>query len=717
MTSRLLFVIATVCVCLSHQAAWPQQAYNGSTGYINTHSAHALQDGDFVAGYSYAKPYSYLYVTSQVLPRLQVSGRFAQVHGIRALSDDYGWLKDKSIAAKLQLVPSDWLGISYFPAVAVGFEDAFIGTQLYSTYFAVASRKSKLLWGDLDWSLGYGQKRISGGFAGLRYSHPKYSNWYWLTDFDQINFSQDPYGNLVGLDKRKTGQFNHAIEYQSKAGWSLQLGRRDGGVGLNLSLNAPLGKKTLQPKTEEPAPYISFSPRPTEVQWQSEPTVQATMVRLLYEAGFREVGISYDGAALKVGLASVTYIESSRAVGRAARIVLAHAPQNVQRLEVTLKHQGLGVLQYQFSDLKKLKAYFDGAISLRDAERTVRIVQVDDKGVPAAMSREALRKMLGPQEKTLATSKTDKSIVGLATGKWSGENVESGHSWGIGPRVQIYFNDPSGAIKAALGVEVSGQYKHSPSLHLDAAVGVRLLENITDVTQPSNSVLPHVRTDVAEYFKGSKTKVERLVINKFGKPSSHWYSRVSAGAYETMFAGAGGQLMYVPESGKWSVDFTLDRLAQRDFASAFKLQDYQVTTGFISTHMRLPMDMTFTARLGQFLAKDRGARFELKRQLNSGVEFGAWYSVTNGRDITSPGSPTDPYMDKGVFMSIPLDVISTRHTQRVVNMSLSPWTRDIGQMVKSPADLRGLFERGLLNTLSDKVPLRSLGGVDADDAY
>lgn len=712
MKFRLLFLAS--CLSLA-QSVFAQIAYNGSTGYINTHNAHTLQDGDFVAGYSYAKPYSYLYVTSQALPRLQVTGRYVQVHGIAALTEDYGNLKDKSLAVKLQLAPKNWLGIPYFPAVALGFEDAFIGTQLYSTYFAVASRKSNIFWGELDWSIGYGQKRISGAFAGFRYTHPKFPNWHWLTDYDRINFAGDPYGSLVGLNQRRTGQFNHAVEYQSQAGWSLQLARRDGSVGINASLTAPLGRRTLQPKTEEPPPFISFASRPSAIQWRTEPHVQANLVRLLYQAGYREVGVQYDAPILKAAFSSNNYAESSRAAGRAARMLLAHAPQDAQRLEVIIKQQGLTTLRYQFNDLKKLKAFFDGALSLRDLESSVVISQTKGAGVPKQLSRSDLEKALGNAQ--ILSSSEHKSIASLAVSKWSGENLIFGHNWSVGPRIQLYFNDPSGALKGALGLEATGQYKWSSGLHLDATVAARLVENITDVTQSSNSKLPHVRTDVTEYFRGSSVKVERLLVNKYIQMSDRWYARASAGAYETMFAGAGGQVMYVPRSGKWSMDVSLDHLAQRDFASPFKFQDYRVTTGLVSAHTRLPFDMTFTTRVGQFLAKDRGARFEIKRQLASGVEFGAWYTHTDGKDITSPGSPSDPYRDKGVFMSIPLDVISTRHSQRVVNMSISPWTRDVGQMVKSPNDLRDTLERGLLNTLSDPVPLRSLGGVDADDAY
>ena len=79
-----------------------------------------------------------------------------------------------------------------------------------------------------------------------------------------------------------------------------------------------------------------------------------------------------------------------------------------------------------------------------------------------------------------------------------------------------------------------------------------------------------------------------------------------------------------------------------------------------------------------------GARFEIKRRFRSGIEFGAWYTLTGGNDITSPGSPSDPYYDQGVFMTIPLNTLLTRDSQAKSRLSLAPWTRDVGQMLEYP---------------------------------
>jgi len=227
--------------------------------------------------------------------------------------------------------------------------------------------------------------------------------------------------------------------------------------------------------------------------------------------------------------------------------------------------------------------------------------------------------------------------------------------------------------------------------------------------------LPHVRSDVADYKKNGNLKLTQLLLNKFYQPRLRVYARASAGLYEEMFGGAGGQVLYFPEQAPWAVDVSVDALRQRAPGHGLVFLDYSTVTALAAFHYRLPLNgLTATVRAGRFLAGDTGARFELKRRFRSGFEVGAWYSLTNGNDITSPGTPANPYHDKGVFMSIPLGSMLTRDTQAIPKMSVAPWTRDVGQMVISPGDLYDILEPAYIN-MHDRDGLQYFG--DLDDSY
>ena len=139
------------------------------------------------------------------------------------------------------------------------------------------------------------------------------------------------------------------------------------------------------------------------------------------------------------------------------------------------------------------------------------------------------------------------------------------------------------------------------------------------------------------------------MLNKYDNPAERVYTRLSAGLYEDMFRGVGGQVLYLPKDSRWAADLAVDALQQRGFDGVLSTRDYKTVTALASLHYRLPHDMTVTARAGRFLAKDDGVRLEFKRRFQSGIEVGAWYTHTNGNDITTPGTPSKPYQDRGVF--------------------------------------------------------------------
>jgi hypothetical protein len=292
-----------------------------------------------------------------------------------------------------------------------------------------------------------------------------------------------------------------------------------------------------------------------------------------------------------------------------------------------------------------------------------------------------------------------------------GEDAQ-GDRYHFGPALSMYFNDPSGALKYDFSMIGGMAHNFGGGLVFRTSAKATVVEDVSDVTQASNSVLPHVRTDIADYKRGGRFKVLTMTLNQYFEPARRVYARVSAGIYEEMYAGVGGQVLYLPARGRWAADLSADYVQQRNFRGLFGFRSYRTLTAIGSFHYRLPYDLTATLRAGRFLARDVGARFELSRRFKSGIEIGGWYTVTDGKDITTPGSPNSPYHDKGVFIRIPLRTMLTYDTQAVADLSLSPWTRDVGQMVKSPDDLYERLEEPLIRDFQQRDRLSGFGDVN-----
>lgn len=719
--ARLLRRCMVCCLAAGSLAAWadtPTQL--GITGLINMPSARAAEEGMWYTGYGYDKPYGALYSTLQALPDLQLTGRYTRISGVEGFSDSrgdtYGDYKDKSAGFKLRILREGAFGLDWVPDVAVGMDDVQ-GTRIFRSEFIAASKRFHLgELGTADATIGYGRHRIDGLYGGLRFRPKAWPSWALVAEYDRTDYRKDQGAAITGAAERKPGQFNVGLEY----GWGpfhLQLARQNHGNSINMFMAIPLQQREFIPKVDETGPFpggawYSAAPRPTARMWAEDRHWRQGLLTALQSEGLRSVRMAWVDGVMSVSLSADRYRYPSRAVGRAARLIMAWAPLETQALEITWEVQGLAGMTWTFFDVVTLQRYFEGTASRSDLAHAVTIRYADPHGRTAASRANDLDATLDAIALERASGGTD-FHWGLA--RFSVQSHRQS-TFGIAPTFSAILNDPSGAFKYDVGLGVSANINLTHGFWLGAGVQASVFENVSSITQASDSELPHVRSDLAEYRRAAKVKLNYLMLNKFWQPAERVYLRASGGLYEEMFGGVGMQALYLAPGGRWAFDGAVDYLRQRDFKGT-GFQSYKTHTVIGSAHYRLPWveGMTLTMRAGRFLAGDVGVRLEAKRTFRSGIEFGVWYTRTNGRDETGPGSPGNPYFDKGIFMRLPLGPLLTRDTGSAAFFSLAPWNRDVGQMVASPTDLYGLAEQGWLNNALEGDGLRGFGDIPGED--
>jgi hypothetical protein len=685
-------------------SAWPQAASTtGQTGLINMPDARTAPDGTLRFGFSYADPYVAPWTSITFLPRIEVSGRVTRVMRVPGFTDagtDYGDFKDKAFDGKLVLLPEG----TWWPQFAVGGQD-FFGTRVFPAWYGVASKRL----GDFDLTVGYGGDRIDGVFGGVRYRPSALPGWALVAEYDANDYPRDHGAAMSGAAGLKKAP-GVGIEYTW--GWlTAQLAYTRENAAAMGYISIPLSQKDFIPKNKEPAPYTKITPRPTLEQWLDSDEPRRRMAQALAEQDFRNIRIAYVHDRVEVVLTSSRISHVSRAVGRAARTILLLSPISAREIRITYTVRELPIVTYSFLDLERLQRYFNETLPRWELAPHVEITYAAPGADTEATDMSAM----------LAAFEEHQAGLKVLYGQEEGDFIQLKsedvllNTFRVRPSAAVYLNDPSGAFKYEIGVQASVDRRLARRTFFSGAVNYNIFETVSDVSQASNSLLPHVRSDIAEYKRASAFKLTRLLINQLYQPAERVYARASAGYYEEMFAGAGGQVLYLPVGARWGADLAVDWVAQRNHEGlGFSFYDYQTVTALGSFHYRLPMNMTATARAGRFLAKDEGVRFELKRRFASGWEVGGWYTRTNGHDITSPGSPGHPYYDKGIFLSMPLNTLLTKDTQAVVPMSIAPWTRDVGAMVASPLDLYRLMEKPLVRDPHEHDGLVTFGDIDDD---
>ena len=87
------------------------------------------------------------------------------------------------------------------------------------------------------------------------------------------------------------------------------------------------------------------------------------------------------------------------------------------------------------------------------------------------------------------------------------------------------------------------------------SIGISIWDNFDDLKLNSDSILPHVRTDIVKYLKQGKNGIMRSQINFVDEIRKDIFFKASAGIFEEMFSGYGFEFLYRPFKKNYAVGF------------------------------------------------------------------------------------------------------------------------------------------------------------------
>jgi hypothetical protein len=103
-------------------------------------------------------------------------------------------------------------------------------------------------------------------------------------------------------------------------------------------------------------------------------------------------------------------------------------------------------------------------------------------------------------------------------------------------------------------------------LSLVSEISYGLYDNMDDLKLASNSVLPHVRTDIVKYLKQSRSlSIQRMQFNKLGQISPSIFYKFSAGILEPMFNGYGSEVLFKPFDKNYAIGVEAWKVYQRNY--------------------------------------------------------------------------------------------------------------------------------------------------------
>ena len=633
-------------------------------------NARSMQEGHLRFNFSGSFPNEYTSLTASPFEWLEATYRYTEIkdkkYGPAAYSGNQSY-KDKGFDLKFKILNES----HSLPAISAGLRDLG-GTGITSSEYIVASKRIN----NLDFSLGLGwgllgsEKSLNNPFTNLSESFRErepysglggefsYSSWfsgdtslfggleYYIPRYGlKLNIEYDTSNpDQSGFVEKVENRFNLGFDYFLSESLTLSAAVERGEVyriGFNLkgnfvkdSIPKPKPKTVQRLSTEQ----LNRAKNDKQIFYRS-------LNKSLRDEQIFIQAANYNEDSVDVAVSSSRFFSATRTAGRTARIVSALSPQEVKKINI---HSMNGDLEVNIMSLNREE--FDQA-SINNGsvnEILYKSKLYSSKSKPLHKEADFMPKVLFPD-----------------------------FNWNMSPSLKHQIGGPEGFYLGQLLWKTDASIKFNRNLTLHTSFGVNIYDTFNDFRNPSQSIIPHVRSDVQEYLKEGKNNIQRFKLEYLTSLDSDLYARFDFGLIEEMFGGLGGEILYRPFNRKSAFGLSLHKLKQREYRQRFGFLDYETTTGHFSIYTDWPNKISSQLMFGKYLAGDKGFTLDLSRRFDTGFILGVFATKTN----LTPEEFGEGSFDKGFYFSIPTKLFYADYKSGSISFGIHPLTKDGGALL------------------------------------
>jgi hypothetical protein len=659
----------------------PSYSNYGTLGLLQMPSARFHEEGTVAFNWVNNEPYQRGAVLAYPFSWMEASFQYADINN--ALYSDVPLFsgnqtyKDKGFSTKIRL----WEESFYFPSIAAGVRD-IAGTGTFAAEYIVASKRLSnidisfgLGWGDLshnnlknpfsyidknfnqrtfisdtqggDFSPGRYFSGPMGVFGGAEIFLPNLNGARLKIEYDATNYFEEgfPLGRESFLFafkpvRQSDSRINIGFTYPVNRALKLQAGFIKGNTfTLGFSLHASVGKKDPFIKKNEPHIPVKDAKKIKRFNAKENSNLYITSLNALNDRGLYVQKATWENDTYEVLYAQIKHQSYARATGRIAQVLDEISPDSITKFKISNINAGMLMNTIEV-DRESFSKYRVDKIS----NLAIKNIQIkSDKYDPKKYE-------FNPKQKF------------------------PGFFWSLEPDIRSQIGGPDGFYFGDLRLAFSSELLFASNMQLLTSASVGLYNNMGELKLASDSILPHVRTDVVKYLRATEeVNLKRMQFNAFFEPVQNLYTKISAGLLEEMFAGVGGEILYRPMNQNFAIGVELWTVQQRDYDMLFSMLDYKTKTGHINFYYEEPKtNIVLALKGGKFLAGDSGINVDFSRRFKSGLRMGAFFSVTDISKLEfGEGS-----FDKGFYFYIPLEVFYSNYSKQIAGWGVRPLTRD-----------------------------------------
>lgn len=639
----------------------------GTTGLIDMPSARMQPDATLSMTYARQDVMDIYSLTYQATPWLESAFRYAIMDPRVSFDKARDNNRDRSYEIKIRLLKET----QFLPQLAIGIRD-FVGTGNYGGEYLVGSKRL----GDFDFTLGTGWGRFSGRsiggnplkgidnrfairssetgrggkvrtadffrgeaiglFGGIEY-RPQRRPWSLLVEYNSDTYLRETSRRTLDLKSPFSVGINWKVTPRMQLGASWQHGSQ---FGLKFSFHSD--STSILPRAQANFPWYSYAEKAGKFAKDSESSWLYRMRIDATGAGYFLVsGTIKNGDHAFIEYHNLTYLLSADAAQAVMAAAAVHLPKEVNKVTLVLNEAGMYPLRI---------TYLRSAINDRESQRNKPEESLGH--IDFLPSR--------PTEVTQHRSDSKSRVLHL--------------KFSIAPGFHLF--DPENPLMYQIAMGARASMNLPGGWSLSARCRLDLVNTFDRIWRVSNSVLPHVRSDLREYLQRGSSRIDHLYIQRFGNFGRDVYYHAFGGILEWMYMGAGAEVFYLPFRSPVGFGANLIAVKQREFSGGFGTRDYDTATSHVSIYWATPFyDFDAAVHIGRYLAKDRGVTIELNRSFASGWAIGVFATFT---DVSAEDFGEGSF-DKGFKINIPLDALSSENSRRNNLLLIRHIQRDGGQ--------------------------------------
>jgi len=673
----------------------PSFSNYGTIGLLSSPSARFLPEGTLAFSWTRMQPYLRGSIVAYPFEWMEASYQYADINN-QLYSQSFAFsgnqtFKDKGFDVKLRLFKEK----DKIPAVAIGLRD-LAGTGLFSSEYIVGSKRFKnvdftagLGWGTLSrnssfdnplWSLSdefrtreavegsrggeFTFKSFFSGpvgtFGGMEIFLPYLNGARIKLEYDGVDYSKEGFPPVI-----QESRFNAGIVYPVSNNLHFKLGLvRGNTINFGFSYSGNFSQKDgFTPKRDPHIPVkdaeIVREVNDTNDRYLYRTALQYLKDRKLY---VQAMSIDKEEGVIDLAYSQATHISNTRATGRIARVLDEISPDKFTTFNITIINANMGLHTIEI----------DRDLFHRNDSTPIKNITLAEESItPVHYEYESYEY---------------KPFTSLPT-----------HIYKIKPSLRSQLGGPDGFYFGDLRIAFKSELIIRKNLTLQTSMSAGVIDNYGELKLASDSILPHVRTEIVQYLKQTKHfALDRLQLNYFNAISENVYSKISVGILETMFGGYGGEILYKPFFSNWAVGAEIWRVKQRAYDQKLDFLDYETTTGHLNFYYKEPHSkILVTLKGGKFLAQDSGIHVDIARVFKTGMRMGVYFAKTDiSRLEFGEGS-----FDKGWYFHIPIESFFTNYSRGYTSFGLRPVTRDGAATLMHSFDLYGVTDPGNTHSL------------------